>query len=272
MAISLVGDAAAAKPLDARRMAKMRYLFPELSGDPFWRICQSVMMTSPEAVAAKENVPLITAQLRAIEAFDAEHPRAMRDLLNATVRQKSLYLRDRTIKVVLEHCERAYKQLHLDHGFVSDARTKRTLLGVVVTNATVRAFWRERVIAAEDIQALLPPTIRKTLEVHKQVLTFEEMLKRAMVHAIERQVALQYTGETWDEVVAEEPVLAALHERRAFGREVGETAELGDLFANALAARPSTVVDWLERSYLQTDSFASRMLPEFRTSSTGTGH
>lgn len=267
MAISLLGDSAVTKPLDARRMAQMRHLFPELSEDPFWRICQSVMMTSPEAVAAKENVPLIAAQLRAIEAFDTEHPRTMRDLLNATVLQRVFYLRDRTIKIVIEHCERAYRQLHLDYGFVSDALAKRTLLRAVVTAPEVRAFWRERMFADEDVQALLPMSTENagSAPVGTRV---EEMLKRAMMRALERQVALQYTGQTWDEVVAGEPALAALHERRAFGREAGETLDLGAYFADALAARPSDLLDWLERSYAQPDSFASRILPEFCTSST----
>ena len=76
MAIGLLGDIAPPKPLDAQRMAALRRVFPELTGDPFWRIFQSILLTSPEAVAAKANLPLIAAQLRAVESFDAENPRS----------------------------------------------------------------------------------------------------------------------------------------------------------------------------------------------------
>ena len=90
------------------------------------------------------------------------------------------------------------------------------------------------------------------------------MLKRSMLRAIERQVALHYTGTTWDELVTEEPVLAELELRRSYGRQAGETEELGAYLVNALADKPAVVLAWLERSFARPDSFASRMLPELR--------
>ena len=218
MAIGLLGDSAPPKPLDAQRMASLRWVFPELTGDPFWRIFQSVMLTSPEAVTAKAHLPLIAAQLQAVEIFDAQHPRTARDLLEARVLQEVFYLRDRAIKVALERSEAAYRQLHLDHGFVSDAKARRAMLCAVVTASEIRTFWRERTIAAEDVRALLPALSEGAGSPHTGGRA-AEMLKRSMLRVIERQVALRYTGETWDEVISEEPVLAALNARRSVGRD-----------------------------------------------------
>jgi tRNA nucleotidyltransferase/poly(A) polymerase len=266
IAIGLLGDMAneegEAKSLDAQRMALLRYVFPELTGDPFWRILQSLMLTSPEALLAKERLPMLAAQLRVVESFDASHPRPARDLLDGKILHDVFYLRGRVIKIALERSERAYNQLLWEHGYVSDARAKRALLRAAVTASQVRAFWRATCITSDDVHALLPAVPRSAGT--RAAVRGAEMLKRSMLRAIERQVVLCYTGATWGELVAEEPVLAALEEHRSFGRETGEIEELGAYLASALVGRPAAVLAWLERSFTQPDSFASRMLPELR--------
>ncbi len=268
IAIGLLGDVAgdggAARPLAAGRIALLRRVFPELTGDPFWRILQSLMLTSPEALLAKERLPLLAAQLRAVESYDAAHPRPARDLLDAKMLQEVFYLRDRVIRVALERSESTYRQLHLDHGYVSEARAKRAMLRAIVTASEIRAFWRERLMTREDLRVLLPdlPEGENARAAGRAVA----LLQRSVLRAIEQQVALRYTGETWDEVSAEEPALAALAERRACGWESGEIRDLGDYLADALAARPAAVQDWLARSFARPESFASRLLPELRTS------
>ena len=130
---------------------------------------------------------------------------------------------------------------------MSDATAKRVMLRAVLTTAEIRIFWRERTITADDVRAVLPllPETAGTASAGRAVA----MLKRSMLRVIERQVALRYTGETWDEVVAEEPSLAALNARRTFGRERGEFKEFGAYLADAFAARPDAVRDWLTRSF-----------------------
>ena len=266
VAISLLGDMAgdggAAKPLDAKRMALLRQVFPELTGDPFWRILQSLMLTSPEAVLAKDHLPLLAAQLRGMESFDATHRRPARHVLDGKTLHDVFFLHGRAIKVALERSKRAYRQLHLDHGYVSEARAKRTMLGAVVTASEVRAFWREKGIAPDDIRALVGALPRDAGR--RAAARAAEMLKRSMLRAIEREVALRYTGSTWDELAAQEPVLAALEQSRSPGRETGETQELGAYLVSALAERPAAVLAWLERGFAQPESFAARMLPELR--------
>jgi hypothetical protein len=85
-----------------------------------------------------------------------------------------------------------------------------------------------------------------------------------MLRAIEREVALRYTGSTWDELAAQEPVLAALEQSRTSGRETGETQELATYLVSALAERPAAVLAWLERGFARPESFAARVLPELR--------
>jgi hypothetical protein len=271
-AISLMGTAAddggAAKPLDVQRMELLRRVFSELAGDPFWRIFQSLMLTSPEALLAKEHLPLLEAQLRAVESFDAVQPRTARDLLDGKTLHDAFYLRDRVVGIALKCSRRAYNQLHLDHDYVSEARAKRAMLRAVVMAPEIRAYWKEKCIASDDVRVLLPALPRNADA--RTAARAVKMLKRSMLRAIERQVALRYAGETWDELVTVEPVLAALERHRCFGRETGETVELGVYLANALVDRPTDVWAWLERSFARSDAFASRLLPELHAL-TGSG-
>lgn len=268
MAIGLMGDIADAdgsvKLLDARRIALLRRVFPEMTSDPFWRIFRSLMLTSPEALLAKERLPLLEAQLHAVESFDTAHPATARDLLDAKMLHDIFYLRDRAIKVALERSEIAYNQLHLDHGYVSGEKAKRVMMQAVVTASDTRAYWREKAITEDDVRALVPkqPDDAGAYAAARA----EEMLKRSMLRAIEQQVALRYTGQTWDEIVATEPTLAMFEQRRSTGREI---EELGVYVVNALADRPAAVLAWLERSFARPDSFASRLLLELRVLSDG---